>query len=63
MEKKKHSLTVYAGNGRNYQSIPQIRVQGKWLEAWGFSIGDKLEIICADNQLVITKQPEAQNGE
>lgn len=61
MEKKKRILTIYAGSGKAYQSIPQIRIQGKWLEALGFSIGDKLEIACKENQLIITKQPKTEN--
>ena len=32
-----------------------ISLQGQWLEGLGFSIGDKLTIICRQDELVILK--------
>jgi len=39
---EKRKLTVYAASGNKYAYVPQIILQGKWLEAIGFSIGDKV---------------------
>lgn len=53
MEKRK--LTVYKGSGNKYVYVPQIILQGKWLEAIGFSIGDKLTVDCQPDKIVIEK--------
>ena len=56
MEKKSRKLTVYgATKGTNFQSIPQIRLQGNWLKETGFSIGDNIQIVCQKDKLTITK--------
>lgn len=48
-------LTVYKGSTKDYEPIPRISLQGQWLEGLGFSIGDKLTIICRQGELVILK--------
>lgn len=48
-------LTVYKGTTKDYEPIPRISLQGQWLEELGFSIGDKLTIICQKGELVISK--------
>lgn len=53
MEKRK--LTVYAGSGNKYAYVPQIILQGKWLETIGFSIGDKVTVDCEPDRIVIEK--------
>ncbi|MCB7304076.1 type I toxin-antitoxin system SymE family toxin [Bariatricus massiliensis] len=34
--------------------MPQIRVQGKWLEELGFESGSEINIECLDGKLIIT---------
>lgn len=58
MEKRK--LTVYAGSGNKNAYIPQIILQGKWLEAIGFSIGDKVTVDCEPDRIVIEKKKPPQ---
>jgi hypothetical protein len=43
MEKKKRLLTVSSAFINN-QQIPQIRIQGKWLNDLGFSIRCRVEV-------------------
>lgn len=51
----KRKLTVYAGSGKGCSYISQIILQGKWLEALGFSIGDKVTVDCQPGRIVIEK--------
>lgn len=59
------SYEVYNPHGYNVHSrknvcIPQIRLQGKWLEECGFDIGSKCEVVCKDGRLtIIRKSAEA----
>lgn len=56
-------LTVYKGRGANYNAS-QIVLQGKWLQGLGFSIGDKVTIICEQDRIVIINPTvgQALNG-
>jgi len=53
MEKKKRVLTVSSAFINN-QLIPQIRIQGKWLNDLGFSIGLQIEVEEYERELKIT---------
>lgn len=55
MTVKNRKMTVYKTTGTRYQKIPQIKMQGDWLEKVGFSIGDHIQIACRRNRLIITK--------
>lgn len=59
MDNKSRKLTVYGATGRAYQDTPQIRLQGQWLEAIGFRIGDKIQAACEEKKIIITRLPEA----
>ncbi|WP_390414484.1 SymE family type I addiction module toxin [Dielma fastidiosa] len=39
-----------------YKSVPQIRMQGKWLEELGFESGSEINVECLDGKLIITKK-------
>lgn len=39
---------------RKYITVPEIRLEGKWLRALGFDIGDQIEIKQQQNKLTIT---------
>ena len=48
-------MTVYRGSTKDYEPVPKITIQGKWLEKIGFSIGDRLLVVCEENGLTISK--------
>ena len=48
-----HKLRIYSTTLRSNQPVPQIIIQGKWVEKWGFSIGCSVRIECYQNKLVI----------
>lgn len=56
MKRKTRKLTVYKTTGTRYQHIPQIKIQGDWLKEAGFLIGDRIQIKCQKNKLIISKQ-------
>ena len=54
-DKINRRLKVYGqSNGYNYQDVPTIVLKGKWLEAAGFDIGDRVVLECENGRLVIT---------
>ena len=55
MKKMSRKLTVYGTMNSHYRGIPQIRLQGDWLQSMGFSIGDSIQVSCEENKLVISK--------
>ena len=58
MEEKKmaeRKMTVYRGSTKDYEPVPKITIQGKWLDELGFCIGDKLTVTCREGELVIVK--------
>ena len=52
--KENRKMKVYAGSDKNYKSVAQIGLQGKWLEELGFVPGTPLDIKCEDGKLTIT---------
>jgi len=54
-------LTVYKGRGNNYQ-LPQIILQGQWLQNSGFSIGDKIMIISQQDKIIIMNAENVASG-
>lgn len=52
-------LTVYRGRGNSYQ-LPQILLQGQWLQNLGFSIGDKVAVTCQQDRIIIIKSADGQ---
>ncbi len=61
MEKGSRKLTVYGKTKQFNQTVPQIRFEGEWLKALGFSEGDKIKLDCEENKITITKLSE-ENG-
>jgi hypothetical protein len=39
----------------NYKQVPWLTISGNWLANAGFNIGSIVEIISAENQLIIKK--------
>ena len=52
--KRTRSMKVYEKSDYRYQSIPMIRICGKWLSEAGFNIGDYVSVSCEDGKLIIT---------
>lgn len=40
---------------RTYISVPEIQLEGKWLEELGFKIGSEVEVKQQNQKLIITK--------
>ena len=57
MYKSKRSLKVYEAplglNGK--QQIPRIQLQGQWLGALGYRVGDKIDVQCTGDMIIINK--------
>lgn len=45
-------------HGSTYIETPKISMEGKWLEALGFHIGDAIEVAYEDNCIRITPAPK-----
>ena len=45
-------------HGSTYIETPKISMEGKWLEALGFHIGDAIEVSYEDNCIRITPAPK-----
>ncbi len=54
--KEKRRLTVRDSTGFDTKKVPVIYLQGKWLEELGYHIGDKINVTCSDERIVITKE-------
>ena len=39
--------------GRRCSEVPKIHMEGKWLEAIGFSVGDKIYVEYDDGKIII----------
>jgi len=62
MEKGKHKTVKLQSKYRpsiksfmGYKEVPWLTISGNWLAEIGFSIGSCVEIISAENQLIIKK--------
>jgi toxic protein SymE len=58
---KTRKLTIYTKfrqNGRDYTTIPEIRLEGKWLEKLGFMQGQKVKVEQEEFKLTITVDDE-----
>ncbi len=41
-----------------YKTVPQIRLQGQWLEELGFEPGVLMNVQCSGGKLIITRADE-----
>ena len=52
-------LKVYRSTSNNSSSnTPSIRLDGKWLQEYGFNTGDFISVECKDGELIIRKDTE-----
>lgn len=54
MEKNKRTLKVYGMSGYRYNDTPTIMMKGKWLEDFGFKVGQEYQVHCKNGKLIIT---------
>lgn len=47
-------------HGSSYIETPKIQMEGKWLEALGFHIGDRLQVDYEEGAIHIRLAPETQ---
>jgi len=47
------SIVGYRPNGGRPNPLPQLTIKGRWLEQWGFIIGQPVSIIVGQGQLII----------
>lgn len=50
--------SICLGRESYYTATPKISMEGKWLEALGFHIGDAIEVSYEDNCIRITPAPQ-----
>ena len=57
MYKSKRSLKVYEAplSLNSKQQIPKIQLQGQWLEALGYQVGDKIDVQSTNDTIIINK--------
>ena len=51
-----HRPSAKSWNG--YKQVPMLTISGNWLAQVGFNIGNIVEIITSENQLIIRKESE-----
>ena len=61
-QKDNRNLTVGYVSGKDYREIPSIRLQGQWLQQFGFDIGNHVNVECQGGRLIITKADEVIIG-
>ena len=55
----RRKLKVYGKSLASRDGVPQIALQGQWLEKYGFKVGDFVAVDCEEGRLVIThREPE-----
>ncbi|MBS6736478.1 endoribonuclease SymE [Phytobacter diazotrophicus] len=60
-ENNRKGTVSYASRFEDRQHIPAIIMKGQWLEAAGFTTGDKIDIKVMEGCIVLTvKQPEPE---
>ena len=47
---------------RRYSEVPKIQMEGKWLEAIGFSVGDKIHVDYDDGMIIIRTNKETTHA-
>ena len=47
---------------RRYSEVPKIQMEGKWLEAIGFSVEDRIRVDYDDGKIIIRADKETVNA-
>lgn len=56
MKQNNRVLKVYGMSGYNYKDTPTIVMKGKWLEEFGFKVGQYYNVDCQNGKISITTQ-------
>ena len=58
--KVQYSSRMYGNGyyGSRYTAYPKIQMEGKWLEALGFHVGDRLQVEYEEGSIRITPAPQ-----
>ena len=48
--------------GKRYSEVPKTQMEGKWLEAIGFSVGAKIYVDYNDGKIIIRTDKEIVNA-
>jgi len=59
MDNKRFIVSSMPTNDKGKVTNPSLWLGGKWLKDYGFSVGDKLEVIHGKNMLVLVKVAES----
>lgn len=51
-----HRLKVYGTSSNKGKTVPQIVLQGNWVEQWGFPTGSNIRVECYPNKLVVFRE-------
>lgn len=54
MERNNRTLKVYGMSGNKYNETPTIMMKGKWLENFGFKVGQEYNVDCQNGKLIIS---------
>ena len=52
---KKRTYTICTNGSVGNWKIPTLKITGKWLQEYGFNIGDKLLVLESKNMLILCK--------
>ncbi len=59
---QRHRKVYYAYYDARCEPYPYIRLGGRYLQAYGFMIGDTIEVLLDENRITITKHKQALRG-
>ena len=54
MNKTERELKVYGHKNSWYEEPPTIMMKGKWLQEYGFEVGQKYHVQCEQGRLILT---------
>ena len=61
MNKKVRKLKVYNICNANYEKVPMLRLQGKWLRELGFYEGADISVECKKERITISLSNQFSN--
>ena len=53
--KRNRPMKVYETSGYQYKPTPTIIMKGQWLEQFGFGTGEKINVLCEEGKLTVTR--------
>ena len=56
----KRTLTIYRKPSCDSNTVPEMRIRGVWLTKLGFNVGDRIDLILEENQIIIRPAVDEQ---